>query len=720
MRKKRILISANPDLNHIDGSSIWSQTLALVLAATEEADVHFVARTTPDRTELFGPLQGSDSVKILDATEPSFWGGNHHERATLAMMAELAVRLDSEYRYDLLIVRGLDIATGLLQHPTVLSRTWLYLTDIKQDLASYSHDDRVLMHRLAAGSGAIRCQTGGFCDLWKALAPGIAEDRLWLYTPVIPDAVDSTPPLLSRPKRAVYAGKFAPDWKTLEMVELWPQVFDRIPDGELVMIGDKIHSDPSEPDYPNRMRNALEYTRGVNWLGPRSRESVQTELQQARVGLSWRSESLNHTVEYSTKILEYGSNGCAAIVNRNAVHEELLGPDYPLYANSPEEFIEKATLALTNDAALEGSAATLRDVATRHSFSSRVVQMKRWIATAAKSTVQTKRSGPDRKTRVLVVGHDLKFFSSLQARLEETGEFEFLVDKWSGHDKHDEAKSRELLGQADVVVCEWCLGNVVWYSHHVSPDQRLVARFHLQERDLPYLAEANWESLEHIAFVSEYVRQEAQRVFGLPAAKASVIPNYLDPRKFYPKKKTTDAPWTLGMIGSAPSRKRLDRAVDLLSMLLDQDARFVLRVKGRHPLNYPWLIKRHDELRYYRALFERINSSDRLRTRVIFDPPGDDVNDWLSMVGFILSPSDFESFHMSVGEGILAGSRPIVWPWDGAEEIWTRQHVYNGTEDIAEAVLTTGRTDPAKLPKHLRPDGVVDSWVGLLRGNDDG
>jgi glycosyltransferase involved in cell wall biosynthesis len=248
-----------------------------------------------------------------------------------------------------------------------------------------------------------------------------------------------------------------------------------------------------------------------------------------------------------------------------------------------------------------------------------------------------------------------------------------------------------------------------------------VARFHAQEARTPYMAQANWDNIDHVSFVSEHTRRQALEVFdGFPFDKTSVIPNYLDDIKFTPKKKTGEARFTLGMVGVAPKSKRLDRAVDLLEALLEEDDRYCLRVKGKHPLDYGWLLKREDELAYYRKALKRINSNPSLRYNVIFDSPADDVNDWLSMVGFILSPSDFESFHMSVGEGILAGSRPLVWPWDGAEAIWTRQNVYKGTEDIAQAVLTTGCTHPLELPDHLRPDGVVDSWVRLLRGNDDG
>jgi glycosyltransferase involved in cell wall biosynthesis len=219
------------------------------------------------------------------------------------------------------------------------------------------------------------------------------------------------------------------------------------------------------------------------------------------------------------------------------------------------------------------------------------------------------------------------------------------------------------------------------------PWQKLIARFHLQERELPYVAESSWAAIDHISYVSEFIRREGQKTFGFPFEKTSVIPNLLDDDKFFPKKKTGEAKYTLGLIGSAPARKRLDKAIDLLEALLEKDSRYILRVKGKNPLDYGWLLKRDDELEYYTKIFERINSSPKLRHKVIFDPPGDDINDWFSMVGFILSPSDFESFHMAIGEGMLTGTHPIIWDWDGASEIWGKEVVISGVEQAMDKIL---------------------------------
>tara|TARA_R110000796_G_scaffold252457_1_gene386868 strand:- start:2109 stop:4238 length:2130 start_codon:yes stop_codon:yes gene_type:complete len=706
---KRVLICGNPDLNYIDGSSIWSQTIALATAATGVADVDFLARSAPARDELFGPLKKADNLNIIDGSDRKFWQSNGFARITPQMMAELVVKLDRDNPYDVIIVRGLDISISLLDASDVLAKCWMYLTDIPQSVAEYTPDQRLTMQRIAKGCQRLLCQTPGFMMLWQSLVPDFDTGKVRLYTPVIPDFPNDLLPIKQRPSRAIYAGKFKAEWMTLEMAESWPMVHRQIPGSELIMIGDKIHEEPDQIDYARRMQRALQITPGLSWLGAQTRETVQQNLQNARVGLSWRDESMNDTVEYSTKILEYGGAGCAAILNRNPLHEELLGQNYPLYANSRDEFETKLALALNDTQIAEQAASALQQLAKRHTFTSRVDEMRQWLAETPKAF---------RRTRVLVAGHDLKFFATLQKKLEETGQFIFLIDEWQGHNKHNETQSQALLEQADVIFCEWCLGNLKWYSHHKKPHQRLVARFHAQEARVPYMGDANWEAIEHVSFVSEHTRRQALEVFqGFPIDKTSVIPNYLDDKKFTPKQKTGEARFTLGMVGVAPKSKRLDRAIDLLEVLLEDDSRYCLRVKGKHPLDYSWLLRRVDELTYYRDVFKRINSNPKLRHKVIFDPAGDDVNEWFTMVGFILSPSDHESFHMAVGEGLLTGAIPVIWNWYGATEIWGGQWVISSLEHAKQAVVSgiPNKDLAAQFMSSMSSHDISHQWNQILK-----
>lgn len=146
--------------------------------------------------------------------------------------------------------------------------------------------------------------------------------------------------------------------------------------------------------------------------------------------------------------------------------------------------------------------------------------------------------------------------------------------------------------------------------------------------------------------------------------------------------------------------------------------------KGKHPLDYDWLLKREDELEYYKNIFKRINSSDTLRYKVIFDPAGDDVNDWLSLVGFILSPSDFESFHMAVGEGMLTGSVPIIWNWDGADEIWPKEYVIKNINQAKELILNISDEEFTKkqienrnwILKNYSINNIIGKWMDIIDG----
>ncbi|UNK47585.1 glycosyltransferase family protein [Arthrobacter sulfonylureivorans] len=621
--------------------------------------------------------------------------------------------LNKTQSYDVIVVRGFDIAVKMLERPWLLKKSWLYLTDIPQVLEDYSAEQREQIAQLALGAARIMCQTEELRSLWTHLVPNIDPGKLCTYAPLVPDFSPTSPPIADREMTAVYAGKFKPAWNTLEMAEQWTKLHPRIPSSRFRVFGDKFNAD--SPDFVLKMRTALNETVGLEWVGAISREELQEELRRTRVGLSWRAETMDSSLEFSTKLLEYGAAGCAAIVNRNSLHESLLGSDYPLYANSAREFLAKLELALTSDEVAQASADRLRTVATTHTFSNRVETVKKWLELSPQQPLP-RAAVHEQPLNVLVAGHDLKFFHGLQHSLEASGDFKFHVDEWSGHAKHDSAQSKRKLARADIVFCEWALGNLEWYSHMRLPHQSLVARFHLQERALPYLARSKWDRIDHISYVSDIVRRQGQESFGFPENRTSVIPNYLDPERFYPKKKTGDAKYTLGLIGAVPSRKRLDRALDVLEILQASDTRYQLRVKGKHPLEYGWLLSRREELQFYRRVFMRLNSSPVLAHNVVFDPPGDDVNDWFTMVGHLLSPSDFESFHMAVGEALLAGTNPVVWDWQGAAEIWGDHLVVGDSSDAARRILAGENEQEIVLPAAYQASRVVEAWRETLIG----
>lgn len=283
---------------------------------------------------------------------------------------------------------------------------------------------------------------------------------------------------------------------------------------------------------------------------------------------------------------------------------------------------------------------------------------------------------------VLLAGHDFKFFSEISTRIRQAGH-KLIVDRWEGHNGHDEDFSRRMLEEADVIFCEWSLGNVNWYSQNKLPGQRLITRFHAQELRTRFLEDANIDNVDTFVFVSPAGMRRAQVLFGIPAAKCVVIGNTFNFSQFAKYRQNIN-PKTLGLVGSVPETKRLDLALDILEGLRSDDPEFKLVIGGREYTEYPWLLSREHETAYFEKQYQRIAESPNLKGGVIFTGHTSQIASWyLSEPGFILSTSDNEGTHQAIAEGGAAGCVPIIFPWAGAEFVYGERWL---VEDSADAI----------------------------------
>lgn len=314
---------------------------------------------------------------------------------------------------------------------------------------------------------------------------------------------------------------------------------------------------------------------------------------------------------------------------------------------------------------------------------------------------------------VLVAGHDLKFARSLMADLEEHGHT-VLIDQWQGHNQHDEAVSRALLPQADVVFCEWGLGNVAWYSHHVAPRQRLVVRVHAQEVKLPYLRATNHDAVDQYLFVGELMRQAAIVSHGVPVAKTAVVPNPVAADALAaPKVEGADK--NLGLVGIVPRTKRLDLALEVLEQLHTHDPSYRLFVKGSLPSDYPWMTQRPEEMAWYDAQFARAEAlNERVPGAVVFDGFGADMAQWYRKIGVALSVSDNESFHLTLADGAASGALPVSLAWGGADLIYPRGWLVPTVAALVERIRSAA-DDPAELVHEVKRRFGADHVLAELR-----
>lgn len=289
------------------------------------------------------------------------------------------------------------------------------------------------------------------------------------------------------------------------------------------------------------------------------------------------------------------------------------------------------------------------------------------------------------KKKVLVVGHDLKFAKFIIEKIDKDDRLELLIDQWQGHDKHNEAKSLKLLDQADIIFCEWGLGNLVWYSKHKKRGQKLITRIHAQELKTRHLDKCNHDNIDTYIFVSPYYFELMIAEFALERQNCKMIFNMVDV-ELLNKPKLANAEFHLGMIGDVPQSKRLDRALDIFENLYQKDKRYKLFIKGKRPEEYPWMRSKAkaEEMAYYQQQYNRIkeNGWDK---NVIFEGYGP-IEEWLQNIGWILSVSDNESFHLSVAEGMASGCLPLIINWHGSDTIYSNQYIDKDKMSMIEKI----------------------------------
>jgi glycosyltransferase involved in cell wall biosynthesis len=241
--------------------------------------------------------------------------------------------------------------------------------------------------------------------------------------------------------------------------------------------------------------------------------------------------------------------------------------------------------------------------------------------------------------------------------------------------------SRELIDWAEVVVCEWCLGNAVWYTANKRAHQRLLVRFHRFEFETDYPAAIDAGAVDVWTFAGPHFLEMASDRFGWPAERCAFLPNGVDVGR-YDRPKRDGARFTLGILGYHRRLKRLDLALDLLERLREHDPRFRLSAKGQDPREVNWVWEDDEERRYFEELFARLEDADALRDAVESEPYDDTVPEWFTRVGFVLSPSDVESFHLAAAEGMASGAVPLVRRREGVVDLFPERWIFDDMDEM--------------------------------------
>jgi len=406
------------------------------------------------------------------------------------------------------------------------------------------------------------------------------------------------------------------------------------------------------------------------------------------IGLSWRDPSLDASLELSTKVLEFGMLGLPVILNRTPMHEALLGADYPMFARDLRDVTAIAEAAAADPAIMKLAASRTSAAAAEYTLGKAVGRIRRYLSDALPRIEVTPGTTV---LKVAVAGHDLKFITPLLEYFRQQPGLELRVDHWRSLGEHDEKASEEIARWADVVICEWCGPNAIWYSENKRPGARLIVRLHRFEVYARYPYRVQIRAVDQVVTVNKRYAELTAEMTGWPARKIIALPNTVEVGQLE-RPKLDGARFSLGFVGMVPSRKRIDLALDVLEELRRDDERYMLYVKSGMPWDHWWVWQKPEERGHYAAALHRIQRSPLLRGAVVFDEAGRDVPAWLRRVGFVLSTSDDESTHVAPIEGMVSGAVPVIRHWPGAETVYDTRWIHEDPQEMAAAIAAL-RTD---------------------------
>lgn len=289
------------------------------------------------------------------------------------------------------------------------------------------------------------------------------------------------------------------------------------------------------------------------------------------------------------------------------------------------------------------------------------------------------------KPHLLIAGADLKFIIALIPDLKK--QYDVKIDEWTGHNTHNESQSKSLLKWADIIFCEWLLGNAVWYSQRKKKHQKLIVRLHRFELTREFGHQINDENVDWYCTVGVYILEKMLETFKFSRGKVRLVSNFIETGKYLTSTEKNKV-FNIGIVGILPSRKGYLTALTLLYELQKKDTRYNLNVFGRMPEELSWVIKDKKEKEYFKNCNEYI-SEHNLNNKVHIKG-WVDTKTVLKDIGFVLSVSSnkelVESFHIAPAEAFMSGNQGIFLYWDGVEYLYPDKYIFQTLADMTDYI----------------------------------
>lgn len=239
-----------------------------------------------------------------------------------------------------------------------------------------------------------------------------------------------------------------------------------------------------------------------------------------------------------------------------------------------------------------------------------------------------------------------------------------------------DGQMRALLKQNDLCFFEWA-SELLKPAAAMEKRAPIVTRLHSYEVHV-WAPQIHWANVDHIVFVSNYIRRKFLEQFPMQADKTSVIYNGVDLNRFQPG-ANVDFDFTIGMLCNFHPVKRIYEAVITIAKLKQAGYNPHLHIAGgKWPGGY------FDG--YYVAI-ERLIEKLALADNVTLVGPVKATEAWLQTIDVFLSNSYWEGQSVALLEAMASGCYCLSHFWDGVEDVLPADCVFGLDDELHEKLI---------------------------------
>lgn len=226
---------------------------------------------------------------------------------------------------------------------------------------------------------------------------------------------------------------------------------------------------------------------------------------------------------------------------------------------------------------------------------------------------------------------------------------------------------------ADICWFEWCDELVIYGSKlDIAKEKKIVCRLHSYEAFTDYITQVNWENVNKLICVSEFISSIIVKKTNIDSEKSIVIQNGIDIDKYNYKERKPG--FNVAYVGYINYKKGPMLLLHTFKAIYEKDNRYKLYIAGEF----------QDER--YVLYFSQMIKELGLENNVIYEGWQSELDKWLENKNYILCTSLLESQNISVMQGMSKGIKPIIHNFVAAKEIYLHKYVWNSIDEAVSMI----------------------------------